>query len=417
MIIIKCSTCGKDINITEDMFRFACPYCQTIQNRQMSNQDIPMAIPVPQQTQVSAGFDEEELLKRIFMELEDGQFRCADELCEQILNYNSSSARAYLGKLMAELKVRTRKELAYAQQFEENINYRRFRQFADEELKKELQEYVENIRSSDESRKEKAAQKRKKICKQAGVFGGIALLVVFLLVYVKPRMEFSPTLNKLKEAEVGDTVTYGSYEQDGNKENGKEPIQWVVAEKKKGKVLLVSQYYLEVVECNKKEVDASKYPVYEWMRSDVRDWLNYDFYEDAFSKMEKFYIKESEITTTRNDKSVKTKDNVFVLGQKEEANIDDVLQGMSEYAKNQYGIIDSTYDKELEKSLSNGKNNNSNVVSLKMARYNLYPNFCPSYCFLGKQCYVEQSVNPVGSRVWIGCMIRPAIWVDCNKIF
>ena len=39
---------------------------------------------------------------------------------------------------------------------------------------------------------------------------------------------------------VGDKIQLGTYEQDDNNSNGKEPITWTILDKKGGKVLLLS---------------------------------------------------------------------------------------------------------------------------------------------------------------------------------
>ncbi len=48
------------------------------------------------------------LLERAFMFLEDGKWAEADEYCERVLDAEPKNAEAYLGKLMAELEVRTK---------------------------------------------------------------------------------------------------------------------------------------------------------------------------------------------------------------------------------------------------------------------------------------------------------------------
>ena len=52
------------------------------------------------------------LLKRAFMFLEDGSWQDADTYCEKVLDRDPECGEAYLGKLMAELNVRTRQQLA-----------------------------------------------------------------------------------------------------------------------------------------------------------------------------------------------------------------------------------------------------------------------------------------------------------------
>lgn len=45
-----------------------------------------------------------------------------------------------------------------------------------------------------------------------------------------------------EETRVGDTVMFGQYEQDGNLDNGSEPIAWQVLDVQGGKALLMSRY-------------------------------------------------------------------------------------------------------------------------------------------------------------------------------
>lgn len=76
------------------------------------------------------------LLERAFMFLEDGDWQSADEYCEKVLDQDPKNARAYLGKLMAELKVNKESELSKLKEtFENNGNYQKVIRFADNELK------------------------------------------------------------------------------------------------------------------------------------------------------------------------------------------------------------------------------------------------------------------------------------------
>ena len=51
------------------------------------------------------------LLKRAFMFLEDGNWSSAKEYCEKVLDLEPENAQAYLGKLMAEQRVKTQAAL------------------------------------------------------------------------------------------------------------------------------------------------------------------------------------------------------------------------------------------------------------------------------------------------------------------
>ena len=108
---------------------------------------------VVKETVVTAGnANTAPLLKRAFMFLEDGDFAKADDFCEQVLNQDPENAQAYLGKLMAELKVRHQESLKdHAEPFDGSNNYQKTIRFADESLKTELVGYIEHINTRNEN--------------------------------------------------------------------------------------------------------------------------------------------------------------------------------------------------------------------------------------------------------------------------
>ena len=97
------------------------------------------------------------LLERAFMFLEDGDWTSADEYCEKVLDIDPKNAEAYLGKLMAELKVRRQEELVNCEQpFDKSNNYQKSIRFADNTLATTLNKYVEKIKQRNENdRKER----------------------------------------------------------------------------------------------------------------------------------------------------------------------------------------------------------------------------------------------------------------------
>ncbi len=80
---------------------------------------------------------------------------------------------------------------------------------------------------------------------------------------------------------VGDTVILGSYEQDNNLSNGKEPIEWQVIGSRNGHTLLLSKYALDCKKYNETYTDIT------WENCTLRSWLNNDFYNTAFSSSDK----------------------------------------------------------------------------------------------------------------------------------
>lgn len=86
------------------------------------------------------------LVKRGFMALEYGEWIKAENFFEQALNQNAGLAEAYLGKLMVELRVKTRNALKDCPHpFNDKINYKRAYSFADSSLKRFLQETIQYI--------------------------------------------------------------------------------------------------------------------------------------------------------------------------------------------------------------------------------------------------------------------------------
>ncbi len=91
------------------------------------------------------------LLKRAFMFLEDGDWKSANEYCEKVLDIDPECGEAYLGKLMAELKVRKQESLKeLSAPFDGSGNYQKVIRFANEKLKNELTKYVNHINTRNE---------------------------------------------------------------------------------------------------------------------------------------------------------------------------------------------------------------------------------------------------------------------------
>ena len=93
------------------------------------------------------------LLKRAFIFLEDGNWKDADEYCERVLDLDPENAQAYLGKLMAELKVHKQDDLAKLEtSFDESDNYIKAARYANEKLRDKLNSYLYVIRYNDDEK-------------------------------------------------------------------------------------------------------------------------------------------------------------------------------------------------------------------------------------------------------------------------
>ena len=91
------------------------------------------------------------LLKRAFIFLEDGDWNSADEYCEKVLDIDPECAQAYLGKLLAKLKVKKIEYLADSEVvFEAELLYQKVIRFADTDLKEQLESYNEKVKERKE---------------------------------------------------------------------------------------------------------------------------------------------------------------------------------------------------------------------------------------------------------------------------
>lgn len=146
-------------------------------------------------------------------------------------------------------------------------------------------------------------------------------------------------------AQVGDIIYFGTYEQDNNFSNGKEEIEWRVLEKdENGRMLVVSKYALD---CRNYHSSVKQIT---WEDSDIRSWLNNDFYSNVFSSSEKSAVKTVTNENTGNsDFNVnggnKTSDKIFILSIDEAKrylpnNIDRMCQA-TKYAESKGTELDS----------------------------------------------------------------------------
>ena len=81
-----------------------------------------------------------------------------------------------------------------------------------------------------------------------------------------------------------DIVLFGSYEQDGNLDNGPEPIKWLVLESDGRVVTMISLYALDAIPYQEGYVDVT------WETCELRSWMNDTFLNEAFTEEEKAVI-------------------------------------------------------------------------------------------------------------------------------
>lgn len=152
------------------------------------------------------------------------------------------------------------------------------------------------------------------------------------------------SLSNINNANVGDTIVFGTYEQDNDKSNGKEDIEWLILEKQDAKVFVISKYALDC-----KKYDDSYRSDSTWERSFIRDWLNDDFYNEAFGATLQECVLNTYVTADKNpvydtDPGFGTWDNIFLLSMQEVMDITlDLDCGATEYAQQQGAEVDNGF--------------------------------------------------------------------------
>lgn len=108
----------------------------------------------------------------------------------------------------------------------------------------------------------------------AGAAASFIVVVLIAIFVVVPAFNKNP----FKGCQVGDVVEFGSYEQDGNASNGKEPIEWRVLTVEGNRAYVVSQKALDARAFNTDVDDGN-----DWNSSDLKKWLENDFASQAFT--------------------------------------------------------------------------------------------------------------------------------------
>ncbi len=134
----------------------------------------------------------------------------------------------------------------------------------------------------------------------------------------KVDKESSPTNPEEKPTYIptlktGDEISFGEY--------GGEAIIWqVIDTKESGEALLISKYTIEAKVFNERENYKEV-----WEKSDIRTWLNDDFYSEAFNSEAQKLISKTEIQNNANPQygtaaGMDTEDKVFLLSVEEAEN-------------------------------------------------------------------------------------------------
>lgn len=215
---------------------------------------------------------------------------------------------------------------------------------------------------------------------------------------------------KINDIVVGNSVKFGSYEQDNDLSNGPEPIEWITLTIDKDKALLLSKYALDVKPYNETLESVT------WENCTLRKWINEEFYNTAFNSNEKEYIFLSSIKNPNNPDygtpgGNDTMDYFFLLSSDEKekyiSSRYDYLCEVTDYTvANGIDYIDDADIDKYEYIKPNMKNMTSWWLRTP-GDNNIYA------------AYVEYSgrILEPGDTVTEKTMgVRPAFWLDLNSL-
>ncbi len=211
----------------------------------------------------------------------------------------------------------------------------------------------------------------------------------------KMEAEAAAKIQLISEAEVGDIVVLGEYEQDNNTDNGKEEIEWLVLAKEEDKALLISKYILDNTPLNEYKAKVT------WETCTARKFLNNGFYKAAFNNKIRDFIITTTVEPANNTKyeisgGNQTEDKVFLLSIEEARLYFDInAERISRATK--YAAAKGTYN-----------NGDAGCWWWLRAPYKSYESFlCVSY--YGDVGDTHSGVNDNK------CGVRPAMWVSINN--
>ncbi len=223
-------------------------------------------------------------------------------------------------------------------------------------------------------------------------------------------------------------VEFGTYEQDGD-DSEAEPIEWIILDENADGYLLLSRYVLDV-----QPMDSRTSGDVTWEDCEMREWLNADFYDIAFSDDEKDLIVNVTLENPDNDQygisgGEETDDYVFLLSYDEVLDYFDMdVYSSSDYYGGAESLIteatycalesdvyaeelteDLYYDYGLDSYYSEDCIGTTGVLWW-LRTPTESPNGYPSFCFIhtdgevGYDLYGEVGCTDIG--------VRPAIFIS-----
>ena len=200
----------------------------------------------------------------------------------------------------------------------------------------------------------------------------------------------------LRNAQIGDIIYWGHFEQNCEESDGPENIEWIVLDVEDDKLLVISKKVLS--RCSFSII----YNRATWWVSNAKNWLNKDFYDQAFTVAEKSSIKETIVSPDPNPnyntyQGKESKDRIFLLS---------VSEAEKYFSSDEKRSAEPTKYVEL---IKNGYGASSGNWWLRTSGKDEEHNACVNSN--GRIVY-----DGIGTSYWAESGIRPAMWIDLDRI-
>lgn len=210
---------------------------------------------------------------------------------------------------------------------------------------------------------------------------------------------------------AGDTFTFGLFEQDSDFSNGKEPIEWIVLSVEKDRVLLLSSYILtgkyyyrhpDIFSSSIAAKQTAQKVHCTWDESYIRNWLNTQFIEQAFSEDEKPRILYTTVMNNIEDNynplaGKDTQDQIFLLSAKEIE-----TYNLIEHAPGKLTKFSEKIDMPID--------NDSSLCSWWLRN----PGYEEAYA---SDIGPSGRINQHGTHVSAVSGVRPAMWIQKDELY
>lgn len=205
----------------------------------------------------------------------------------------------------------------------------------------------------------------------------------------------------------GAVVSFGSYEQDNDPNNGTEPIEWIILDVQEDQMLLLSKKVLDVMLFDESGKDAY------WDECTLRTWLNDTFFNESFNTEEQKAVLLTQVITPANatyetEAVPNTRDHVFLLS----------IDEAERYFQIAWGTSGHFYDNDIkaeatEYALHKGLEADGQTVDWYLRSTGWYG---ISGCSIVHASGWISGVWKLRSQKEL-CGIRPAVWVDLDADF